>query len=89
MKTELEVQLSSLRLVNKKHDKVQLVKSDIFQLAPWVSRQHVPSEILAQRTEMLRYGLFFHAESLNAKPMKNHGKAIKKHFSTLETKRPN
>lgn len=58
---ELEVQLSSLRLVNEKHDKVQLVKSDIFQLAPWVSRQHAPSEILAHRTEILRYGLFFHA----------------------------
>lgn len=65
MKTELEVQLSSLRLVNEKQ-KVQLVKSYIFQLAPWVSRQHVPSEILAQRTEILRYGLFFHSKSQDA-----------------------
>lgn len=88
METELEVQLSSSRLVNEKHDKVQLVKSDIFQLAPWVSHQHVPSEMLAQRTEILRYGLFFRAKSQDAKPMKNHGKAIEKHFSTLETKRP-
>lgn len=70
MKTELEVQLSFLRLVNEKHSKVQLVKSDLFQLALWVSHQHVPSEILAQRAEILRYGLFFHAESQDAKPMK-------------------
>lgn len=70
MKTELEVQLSFLRLVNEKHGKVQLVKSDLFQLALWVSRQHVPSEILAQRAEILRYGLFFHTESQDAKPMK-------------------
>lgn len=87
METELQVHLSSLRLVNEKLDKVLLVKSDIFQLALWVSRQLVPSEILALRTEILRYGLFFHAESQDAKPMKNRGKAIKKHFSTLETER--
>ncbi|TRZ20610.1 hypothetical protein HGM15179_006507 [Zosterops borbonicus] len=58
METELEVHLSSLRLVNEKLDKVLLVKSDTFQLALWVSRQLVPSEILALRTEILRTGLW-------------------------------
>lgn len=37
---------SSFRLVNEMHDKAQLVKSDLFQLALWVSHQHAQTEKL-------------------------------------------